>query len=110
MVSGNDQCPAWADQMIRQIAALEIRLGNITKPTAHRTSDLEDLIRKTADDMGHTDEAAVDALFQKVSRGLAEAGYDVDAITQFINAGVAVIGGPTRLPYCDATEVRDALD
>ena len=106
-MTSTHQCPKWAVGLIRQMAALEIKLGHITNENNWLGGDLDELIARTAADFGTTDEAAVEALFRKICRGLVGEGFEAGAIAGFINARVAV---RMKLPYCDANEVRDALD
>lgn len=103
-----DACPAWADKLIWKIREIEIRLGNL-RPVDDSWSRLpiHDVWQRTFDEEAtQNSEDEVESLFRQVAVGLSREGYSPDSIVQFINARVRDSGG---LPYCDATEVTDAL-
>lgn len=110
-----DRCPKWAEDLILKIRALEIQLGNVrpgmgTKADedwqAQHFSKLAAKLSDDSDDEARHAEAAVEALFKKIAKGLSEEPFTVDEIAQFINARVAP---ESRLPYCNAAEVSEAL-
>lgn len=106
-----DACPAWADNLIKQLEAMEIALGNI-RPSGKDWSenDLEAVYNRAfanSDRDDRADEEAVEALFTKIAKDLAKEGFDAPAIAAMVNARVGAGG---KLPYCDASEVRSALD
>src|SRR5687768_8740951 len=103
-----DGCPAWADQILRQIHEIEVRLGNVQEPGEWQTMDMEKLINRLAhDDLDQGgDDETVERLFQRVATGLAHEGHTPAQIVQYVNARVGAGG---RLPYCNEAEVREAI-
>jgi hypothetical protein len=108
VAEGTPTCPAWAVPLIREIRALEVRLGNIIdeQRDVHEV-DLLRLAARVGDEMGdrEPDEALVEQLFADVARRLANEGHSFAAIAAFVNEHMR----SGRLPYCNAQEVRDAV-
>jgi hypothetical protein len=109
-----DQCPAWAIPMIQRILVLEVELGTIKNPALGSddpnwsTASLENLTKVASRlDRERLDniEEEVQALFGRISRGLAGEGHSHTEIAHMINSRV-----PTgcNLPYCNAQEVAEA--
>jgi hypothetical protein len=98
-------CPGWAAKQIDQIATLEVRLGNIRPEGDFKEAMLADVVDRIGSDEAAFDESAVEALFVQVSRGLAGEGFTPDEIAGVINARIP----SGKLPYCNASEVREAL-
>jgi hypothetical protein len=106
-----DQCPDWASTVIARILVLEIETGTIKnlasaeKNPAWATSSLDQLSKVAAkldrDDLQDLSQE-VEALFERLAKGLHSEGFDANAIAAMINARI-----PTgcRLPYCSAAEV-----
>lgn len=109
----NDDCPSWADKMLRQIHDLEVKLGNIKDPeeswTGGDLSDLEERVFGGGDPDAElaSAEATVEALFRRVATGLTAEGFEAPVIADFVNARVGKGG---RLPYCNAKEVQEAVE
>ena len=106
-----DGCPAWAAEIIGKIRLMEIELGNIIPAgDKYATRDLDELAARLSndEDLTRTNLTAtgVDALFAKLAKDLTQAGHAPDVIAKFVNARVAP---ESRLPYCSADEVREAL-
>lgn len=107
----DDACPAWADRLIRQLLALEVRLGNIRMagPDAKWLSTELDDVLKRLDPEEHpegSDAATSESLFRKIARGLAAHGFDAEHIAEFVNARLTP---GARLRYCNAAEVKEVL-
>ena len=107
-----DNCPNWADRLLRQIHDLEVKLGNLRDPKdAWGGGDLGEIEQRAySADPEHelaVAEETVEALFGRVATGLAYEGFDALAIATMINARV---GRGGRLPYCDAREVLEILE
>lgn len=102
-----DRCPAWAVTLIRRLCDLEVQLGHVNPGNEWHVSQLRDLVqRQSHDDDESLNDDATESLFRRVSRGLADEGYDVSEIAGFINRRI-----PTgKVPYCSASEVDDALN
>jgi hypothetical protein len=117
----NDGCPTWAVDMISKILLLEVEAGtikNISESAAREgwsTTKADELMKIAAKmDKNESDastqkdlSAEVEAIFSKVTRGLAREGHSAETIAAMINSRI-----PTgcRLPYCNADEVQAALD
>ncbi len=110
-----DACPKWAEELILKIRAMEVQLGNVRPGMGKKggddwkSQDLGKLMaRLTAEDGDDLKavEAAAEALFAKIAKGLSEEGFTPEEIAQFVNARVAP---ESRLPYCDTREVMEAL-
>jgi hypothetical protein len=113
-----NSCPLWISRLIKELLAHEVRLGNIQpvennengEEEGWQSADLEDLQRRLeARSQGggrSFDEAAAEALFTKIACSLRDDGFDPKTIAMFINAGMQ---NKSRLPYCDATDVEEAL-
>jgi hypothetical protein len=117
----NDGCPSWAADMIAKILLLEVEAGtikNISESAARdgwSTTKVDELMKiaakmdknETASSTHKDISADVEAIFSKVTRGLAREGHTAEAIAAMINTRI-----PTgcRLPYCNADEVQAALD
>lgn len=99
-----DGCPAWASLLIDQIAALEIRLGNIRPSTDWKDVNLQDLYERLGDGAGSFDEQVVDDVFKRIARDLTHEGRSPAEIAAFVN--VRIPSG--KLPYCNAEEVVEA--
>jgi hypothetical protein len=108
----SDACPAWADQLIKELLVLEIRLGNVQPlPDAGeewQSADLEELEQRLAarEGSGAIDEATTESIFKRVVTGLAGEGFSAAQITAFVNTRVV---GQSRLPYCGLAEVEETL-
>lgn len=107
----SDNCPQWADELIRRIYLLEIESGTIKNPTSDQWSTAtQDELLKLADRLensaGEDLEEQVEALFHRVARGLAEADYSPEETAAMINRRI-----PTgcKLQYCSASEVLAVL-
>lgn len=117
----NDGCPTWAADMIAKILLLEVEAGtikNISESAAREgwsTTKVDELMKIAAKlDKNESNastqkdiSAEVEAIFSKVTRGLAREGHPPETIAAMINTRI-----PTgcRLPYCNAEEVQAALD
>jgi hypothetical protein len=109
--SPKDACPSWADQLIKEMLVVEVRLGNIQPLDGTgedwQTADLDKLQQRLDPEDGeNVDEATAESLFRRIVIGLKQEGHDAARIATFINARMA---GKSRLPYCDANDVEDAL-
>lgn len=101
-----DGCPDWAARKLAQLCEMEIRLGNVHHESEWHTRDMGPLTGAQEGASGEVTEAMAEAVFRKIARELHEAGYSPETIASFANAR---IGTDQRLPYCDASEVREAL-
>lgn len=106
-----DGCPAWAEDLIRRIYLLEIESGAIKNPESDQWSTTtQDQLLKLADRMensvGSDVGEEVDAMFERVARGLAAEKFEPEAISQMINVRI-----PTgcKLNYCSPSEVLAIL-
>lgn len=106
-----DGCPLWAVELIRKIYLLEIESGTIKNPdTKEWTTTTQDQLLKLADgmesSMGVDLEQEVEALFERVARGLSSEDFTPDEIAAMINARI-----PTgcKLKYCNASEILAIL-
>lgn len=110
-----DDCPKWAEELILKIRAMEIQLGNIRPGMTSSKADeawqsqelgkLLDRLGEDGDTLRLTEEA-VEGLFRKVAKDLTAEGFTPAQIVAFVNSRVAP---ESRLPYCDAREVMEAL-
>ena len=100
-----DKCPKWAHELIEQIGALEIRLGNVRPSGDWKAATLQDVYKRLAEGADSFDDSVVETLFQKVSQGLTQEGFGAADIAAFINVRIP----SDRLPYCSAAEVAEAL-
>jgi hypothetical protein len=110
----SDNCPEWATTIIARILVLEIEAGTIKNPanaereSAWATSSLDELSKVAAkldrDDLQDLSQE-VEALFERLTRGLVSEGFSPESVAGLINARI-----PTgcRLPYCNAAEVAAA--
>ena len=104
-----DGCPDWAQRLIMNMREIEVHLGNIPDSDTWLTDDMDRLYGRAfrgeleASDM---DSDKVDALFRRVTWGLAREGYDPEDIVTFVNTRIGYKGGP---PYCNAREVEEAI-
>jgi hypothetical protein len=105
----SDNCPDWAAELINEIVAIEIELGNIIKETDWAQIPGESLVKRTFGDASTYQELEerVEILFQKLSKALTKDGFDPEAIATFIN--VRATSQSSRLPYCNADEVTQAI-
>ncbi len=106
-VEPQDHCPSWASALIAKIRALEIHLGNIRPASeeAWQVANVQEVLSRMQAEETAVHNDLVDGLFAKLSRLLAEAGYEPDQIAAFINSRMP----SGRLPYCSSGEVVDAL-
>jgi hypothetical protein len=107
MAINDDGCPKWAVELIQSIQLLEVKLGNVQAPGEWQTADMSALVDRLYrdEDSVDLDESAVESLFRRVARGLLEDDFEPEQIADFINARIKSGG---RLPYCNASEVREA--
>jgi hypothetical protein len=107
-VEPKDGCPDWAARVIHRLRLLEIKLGNITPENDWNEANVVRLYDRLGGqhDSDSQDESLVETLFQQVSQGLTDEGFDAFKIADFINGRVR---GMSRLPYCSATEVAAVL-
>lgn len=89
---------------------METDLGNLppTNPDEWQV-DLAEIAQRVLEGAEATrlSEQAVETLFRTIVKGLADAGFPPAKIADFFNARVAP---GSRLKYCDAGEVQEALD
>lgn len=104
-----DGCPPWAEDLINQIVAIEVELGNITKEKDWTFSTADSLSAQAFDPASTKEELAnrVDLLFEKLSKALHEQGHDPEQISGFVNNRAK--SESSRLPYCNAAEVNLVL-
>ena len=104
----DDKCPDWAITVIDQLRQVEIILGNVPKAIEWQSDLLKDVNKKIfAEQAGPISDEHSELLFSRVARGLVKEGFSPDEISVFINARIGYKGGPQ---YCNADEVKDALD
>jgi hypothetical protein len=129
------ECPKWAADLLDKLHHLEVRLGNIVETgsganpkDAWHTRDLGDLEAVVNED-GHDGEPdaarrdnfadnvdnqdttgsadIAEAIFDRVCAGLSEDGFSPQQIADIVNSRVGKGG---RMKYCDANDVKEALE
>lgn len=98
-------CPEWAKNLIDQLKAAEIRLGNIA--VDKNWSDHGDLQALMQRCYGENELSAdqTDAMFKDICLKLAQSGFSKSKIAEFINSAFT----ESRMAYCDEREVGDAI-
>lgn len=106
-------CPPWAERLLKDLRQLEIQLGNIREVDSPWSyDDLDEISRRAfaaEDDEAGTaaNERMTEVLFAKIAHGLHAEGHDAEGIATIINQRMA---SQARLPYCNAGEVKAALE
>ncbi|MFK7872551.1 MAG: hypothetical protein AB8C84_05190 [Oligoflexales bacterium] len=110
-MSGLDKkCPEWAQQAIEQLRQIEVYLGHIPK-ASDWGADFIDKVNSRAfspeDQVFDEDKAQL--VFQKICVSLTQesAEWTPERIAEVINLRIGYSEGPK---YCDASEVKDALE
>ena len=99
------RCPSWADALVQRITELEVQLGNLNPDGPCQVSNVAEVYKRLdSEDTALTAEA-VDALFARVCRGLSEEGFAAGDIAAAINTRIP----SGRVPYCNESEVTEAL-
>lgn len=100
----NDRCPSWAVPLILRIRDVEVEQGNINPGGDWQQRDLAQVQgRVFGEDEGQDD---AEILFADLAKRLVADGFSPVEIAQFVNSRI-VTG--TRLAYCSAAEVSEAL-
>lgn len=103
----SDNCPKWADEMLRNLLEIEQYLGNIPSLEGWKSNYLEELQLKAIDEKNSGfKEGDAEIIFTRVVKGLHNENFSVDEILAFINARVGYKDGPK---YCTLLEVKEAL-
>lgn len=107
MPTSPDRCPKWADELITRLFKIEVGLGNL-RPKGEQKAFAEKPLKSLAELEDLADQqSAAEALFQKIAKGLTDEGFTPEQIAAFVNARVN--DGFSKLPYCNAAEVTEAL-
>lgn len=102
-----DACPTWAIELIQKVYVLEVEAGNLANPATNQwnTRTQEELL-KVADRLdtsaGSEIGDDVEALFNRICRGLLAEKFTPEAIAEMINVRIPT---GSRLKYCSASEV-----
>jgi len=116
MTAITDNCPEWADQLIRKIYLLEIEAGAIANPKSGQWSTTtESDLMKLADQIDSSANREIgpgelaDQIFERVVRGLSSEEYDFtpESIAAMVNVRIPT---GSRLQYCSPSEVLSTLD
>ena len=106
----SDRCPSWANEMILKIYVLEVESGAIKEHKSANWSTVghEELLKiagKMEQDAGPDVSSNVEAIFERVARGLLSEKFEPEEIAEMINRRI-----PTgcNLSYCNASEVLGA--
>ncbi len=109
-----DSCPSWANEMILQLRALEVKLNNIPdSPNWSNFESIEALYKKINERDQHLnneiflDEGMTEKMFATISKKLSAEGFSVEDIVSFINKRIGYKGGPA---YCNAAEVIESIN
>ena len=94
--------------MILRIRDLEVQLGNLRPDSSEpwKVANITDVYSRLEDPESSAVFAdLVESLFGKLAVGLKDAGFDSAQIAGFINTRIP----SGRLPYCNSSEVKDAI-
>ncbi len=109
----HDGCPEWAQSLIQHIYVVEVELGNVKKADEKDWSitNHEKLLKLAGQlDANHSSQddlnLQVNALFDKIVRGLTNEKFTPGQIASFINSRIPT---GTKLKYCSADEVLERI-
>ncbi len=100
----NDRCPSWATQLIARIRDVEIEQGNINPEGDWQQKDLTAVQSRVFGENEGEDDAEI--IFADLAKRLTAEGFTAVEIAEFVNSRIRT---GTRLAYCSAAEVSEAL-
>lgn len=103
MGAQTDNCPPWAESLIKRIKSLEIQSGNLLPDDDYTSLDVtnEDL---TGNRDKHSESA--DALFNELARKACGEGFSPENVAVWVNSRLTT---GHKLSYCSADDVADEL-
>lgn len=92
--------------MLEHLKQVEVHLGNIPVHPGWKSSMAAQVSQKVFSEVGAINDALAEKVFTMVVQKLAADGFSSAQIVDVINTALFYEGG---IPYCDETEVKEAM-